>query len=82
MINIEALAPNNVSVVSAKLEDIDTVLSILDEAASWIIEQGLPSAWKPGEFSRQAFLIQIARGEVYIAFVHGKACRNSYSPVE
>lgn len=72
MMIIEALAPSNFSVVLAKLEDIDTILRILDEAASWIIEQGLRSVWKPGEFSRQAFLDQIGRGEVHIALVDGK----------
>jgi acetyltransferase (GNAT) family protein len=56
-------------VVSAKLEDIDTVLEILEEAASWIIEQRLPSVWKPGEFSRETFLEQISRGEVHIGLV-------------
>jgi GNAT superfamily N-acetyltransferase len=56
-------------VVPAKLEDIDSVLGILDEAASWIIEQRLPSVWKPGEFSRETFLEQISRGEVHIGLV-------------
>jgi GNAT superfamily N-acetyltransferase len=56
-------------VVSAKLEDIDTILGILDEAASWIIEQRLPSVWKPGEFSRENFLEQISRGEVHVGLV-------------
>ena len=56
-------------VVPAALEDIDTVLGILDEAVSWIIEQRLPSVWKPGEFSRETFLEQISRGEVHIGLV-------------
>jgi GNAT superfamily N-acetyltransferase len=56
-------------VVPAALGDIDTVLGILDEAASWIIEQRLPSVWKPGEFSRETFLEQISRGEVHIGLV-------------
>ena len=56
-------------VVPAALEDIDTVLGILDESASWIIEQRLPSVWKPGEFSRETFLEQISRGEVHIGLV-------------
>lgn len=49
-------------VVPAKLEDVDTVLGILDEAAAWIIEQKLPSVWEPGRFSRETFLEQISRG--------------------
>ncbi len=58
-----------VEVSTARPEDIDTVLGILDEAAAWIITNGLPSVWKPGEFSRQTFLDQISRGEVYLASV-------------
>lgn len=45
------------------------VLEILDEAAAWIIANKLPSVWKPGEFSRQTFLGQISRQEVYLASV-------------
>jgi GNAT superfamily N-acetyltransferase len=65
-------APGRFMVVPAKPEDIDTVLGILDEAAAWIIEQNIPSVWKPGEFSRQTFLEQISRGEVHIGLVDEK----------
>jgi protein-tyrosine phosphatase len=61
-----------VEVSPAKPADIDTVLGILDEAAEWVIANRLPSAWKPGEFSRQTFLDQIAQGEVYLARVDGQ----------
>jgi GNAT superfamily N-acetyltransferase len=66
------LVPNYLNIVPAKPEDIDTVLGILDEAASWIIERKLPNVWKPGEFSRETFLDQISRGEVHIGLVDGK----------
>jgi protein-tyrosine phosphatase len=59
-------------VVPASVEDVDPVLEILDEAAAWIIDKKLPFVWKPGEFSRQAFLDQIARGEVLMGCVDGK----------
>jgi GNAT superfamily N-acetyltransferase len=59
-------------VVPAKVEDVDAVLAILDEAAAWIIDQKFPFVWKPGEFSRKAFLDQIARGEVLLGYVDGK----------
>jgi protein-tyrosine phosphatase len=62
-----------VEVSQAKPADIDNVLGILDEAAAWIIANRLPSVWKPGEFSRQTFLDQIAQGEVYLARVDGTA---------
>jgi hypothetical protein len=64
--------PDHFKVVPARPEDIDLVLGILDEAASWIIEQKLPSVWKPGEFSRETFLDQISRGEVHIGLIDGK----------
>jgi len=59
-------------VVPAKPEDIDTVIGILDEAAAWIIEQKIPSVWKPREFSRETFLEQISRAEVHVGLVDGK----------
>jgi len=62
-------APSDLKIVPAKAEDIDIVLGILDEAASWIIEQEIPSVWKPGGFSRPTFLEQISRGEVHIGLV-------------
>jgi GNAT superfamily N-acetyltransferase len=58
--------------VPARPEDTDTVLEILDEAAAWIIERKLPNVWKPGGFSRQAFLEQISLGEVHIGLVDEK----------
>jgi GNAT superfamily N-acetyltransferase len=69
----QQLAPNDFIVVPAKPEDLETVLGILDEAAAWIIEQKLPSVWKPGEFSREAFLEQISRAEVHVGLVDGNA---------
>jgi GNAT superfamily N-acetyltransferase len=66
------LAPGRLDIVPARPDDIDTVLGILDEAAAWIIEQRLPSVWKPGEFSRETFLEQISRGEVHVGLVDGK----------
>lgn len=59
--------PLQIQIRLARPEEVDVVLEILDEAASWIIARGLPSVWKPGEFSLQTFLDQISRGEVYLA---------------
>lgn len=63
------LSLGQVKVVRAKPEEIDTVLGILDEAAAWIIKQNLPSVWKPGGFSREAFIEQISLGEVHLGLV-------------
>jgi GNAT superfamily N-acetyltransferase len=61
-----------VQVSTARPTDIDTVLGILDEATTWLQNKSLPTAWKPGEFSRQTFLEQISREEVHIGLVEGK----------
>ena len=53
--------------------DLDKVLEILDDATTWLLKQGIPTVWKPGGFSRQEFLEQIQRGEVYLAFVNKDA---------
>lgn len=66
------MAPEHFRVVPAKLEDIDIVLGILDEAASWLQQQNIPTVWKPGEFSRLAFVEQISHGEVHIGLVDEK----------
>jgi GNAT superfamily N-acetyltransferase len=60
-------------VSAAEHRDIDTVLAILDEAATWLQENGIPGLWKPGGFSRQTFLDQISQEEVYIGWLDGKA---------
>jgi GNAT superfamily N-acetyltransferase len=62
---------DHVKVSSAEPQGIDTVLGILDEAARWLQENGIPGLWKPGSFSRQGFLDHISRGEVYIGWVDG-----------
>ena len=47
--------------------ELDTVLGILGEAAEWLASRGIPDQWKPGSFSRESFLDQIRRREVYLA---------------
>jgi len=64
-----SLVPVQISIRPARPTDVDIVLGILDEAATWLQEHKIPSVWTPGGFSRQSFLDQISRGEVYIALV-------------
>jgi len=64
-----SMAPVQISIRPARSTDVDIVLGILDEAATWLQERRIPSVWRPGGFSRQSFLDQISRGEVYIALV-------------
>jgi GNAT superfamily N-acetyltransferase len=56
-----------VEIVPAKPADIDTVLGILNEATSWLLEHGMPTPWVPGKFSRPTFQDQISKNEVYLA---------------
>jgi protein-tyrosine phosphatase len=54
---------------SAGRADLDTVLGILNDATRNLLQRGIPTVWKPAEFSRQEFLEQALRGEVFIAFL-------------
>ena len=67
------MATVHLKIVPAALGDVDTVLRILDEAAAWVKDHDLPHVWVPGGFSREAFLDQISRGEVYVGWIDGKA---------
>jgi GNAT superfamily N-acetyltransferase len=57
--------------VTGRVEDLDTVLEILDDAARWVVSQGW-DGWKPGSFSRQTILEQLERGEVYLGKIGGE----------
>jgi len=58
---------NGLEIVRAGGGDLDVVLAILDGAAEWLVSKGVVGPWRPGSFSRQAFAIQLDRGEVYVA---------------
>src|SRR5713101_2082137 len=58
---------NNLEIVPASEGDLHGVLSVLEEAAEWLVRKGIEGPWRPGFFSRQAFADQIVRGEVYVA---------------
>ena len=62
----------NLKITLAKQSEIDIVLGILDEAASWMSENKIPTVWELGGFSRQLFLDQIANGDVYIGSIDDK----------
>jgi ribosomal protein S18 acetylase RimI-like enzyme len=50
--------------------DLDVVLSILEEAARWLVCRGIDQ-WRPGSFSRQRIAARIERGEMYLAELAG-----------
>ena len=55
----------------ARTEDLDAVLSILENAAQWMVRQRL-SGWMPGAFSRRRIAEIIVRGEIYLALLGGQ----------
>ena len=57
--------------VRSRASDLDTVLSILEEAARWIVSRSL-EGWQPGSFSRQRLAARIERGEMYLAALDGE----------
>ncbi|MPZ15018.1 MAG: hypothetical protein GEU73_11445 [Chloroflexi bacterium] len=52
----------------AEQQDLDTVIEILEEAATWLASRDIPQ-WFPGEFRNRAheFAQFIADGEMYLA---------------
>jgi ribosomal protein S18 acetylase RimI-like enzyme len=60
-----------IEVVQAREQDLDTVLSILEEAARWVTSRGI-EGWKPGSFSRRRIADRIGRGEMYLARLAGE----------
>lgn len=59
--------PKKFEIVRARADELDTILTVLDEAAEWLVTKSIAGPWIPGSFSRQTFANQIARGEVYVA---------------
>jgi GNAT superfamily N-acetyltransferase len=55
-----------IQMAQAQPADLDTVLSILEEVAQWLVAKGIDQ-WQPGSFSRQALAEHIDHGEVYLA---------------
>jgi GNAT superfamily N-acetyltransferase len=62
---------DEIRVVQARASDLDTVLSILEGAAQWLVSRGIDQ-WQPGSFSRQRIADRIERGEMYLAELGGR----------
>ncbi len=58
--------PEQIRVVKAESQDLDTVLEILRDAASWLLSKGIDQ-WRPESFSRETIAEKIKLGEVYLA---------------
>ncbi len=57
---------DQIQVVKAESQDLDTVLEILRDAASWLLSKGIDQ-WRPESFSPESFTGKIKLGEVYLA---------------
>ena len=58
----------------ARPSDLDIIIDILEEAASWLASRGIDQ-WRPGSFLGPRFESisgQVNRGEVYLAMLNGK----------
>jgi GNAT superfamily N-acetyltransferase len=63
-----------IKLVQAQSSELDTVIDILEEAASWLASRGIEQ-WLPGAFLGPRYgsiAEQVNRGEVYLAILDGK----------
>src|SRR5215211_7670926 len=62
---------DEIRVLQARASDLDTVSSILEEAAQWLVSRDIDQ-WQPGSFSHQRIADRIERGEMYLAELGGQ----------
>ena len=63
-----------ITLVQAQPSELDTVVDILEEAASWLTSRGIDQ-WRQGSFlgpRYDSIADQVNRGEVYLAILDGK----------
>ena len=58
--------PEEIRIVKAEAEELETVIEILNAAANWLLSKGIDQ-WQPESFSRTSIAERIKRGEVYLA---------------
>ena len=63
-------APEHLVMRQAHLADLDTVVSMLEEAARWMIRREI-EGWTPDGFSRERIAVLIESGEIYLAVLDG-----------
>jgi ribosomal protein S18 acetylase RimI-like enzyme len=62
---------DKLEVREARIADLDAVMSMLEEAARWMIRRGI-EGWTPGAFSRRRIADLMESGEMYLALLDGK----------
>lgn len=65
------MAPQQIEIIQARPNQIDTVAAILDEATRWVQSQG-GQQW-PLPFPRERLVERFATGEVYLAWLDDAA---------
>lgn len=55
----------------ARPADLDTVVSMLEEAARWMARRGI-EGWTPDGFSRERIAVLIRNSEMYLAVLDGR----------
>ena len=63
---------DRLEVREARTEDLDAVLSILEDVARWMVRQRI-EGWTPDSFSRKRIAEIIGCGEMYLALLAGQA---------
>lgn len=64
--------PNEHLVIrQARPADLDAVMSMLEEAARWMVRRGI-EGWTPDGFSRERIAVIIGDGEMYLAVLDGR----------
>lgn len=56
----------------ARETDLDALVRLRDEAAHWMLAQGVTGQWQPGELGEEHFRDIMARGEVWVATAEGR----------
>lgn len=64
----------NIEIRKATLSDIDHIMSIIDNAAIWMHENGIKNQWKPGNVfeDKSHYLSCINNGHFYVALIDRK----------
>lgn len=55
----------------ARSADLEAVVSMLEEAARWMVRRGI-EGWTPDGFSRERIAVLIESGEIYLAVLDGR----------
>jgi ribosomal protein S18 acetylase RimI-like enzyme len=68
---VTARTYGEVEIRQARIADLDTVVSMLEEAARWMVRRGI-EGWTPDGFSRERIAFLIGSGEIYLAVLDGR----------